>query len=503
MRLVSALWQIESDRFSSHVFPQDFDGFKQLTARWFLDGTAFDSMKWAVVDSNRKFHIDFSGINIAPNTTLCDDAELLFSVKLSVYLLRVCSNRNVGRSASGEAQKSHLSDMVLFIRFLKMHNINNLYSLNDSLVKAYLSVVHQPAFLRLNALEAVKKILESYSDEKLISEFAVARANRIDRLPEFNYTKLMALAGFSERMFSSSSECTQWLDSFKRDKGFIVNTSSKFGKSRKDPGLLKSDTIRKHLTSISKFMNQCVLFCELFPERHRVNQNFITKLTDKKITKFSKSVGCCEASTRDIPKDIFFDLMDKSIRWVVDYSESLIQLRGEAQDRFLRYINESELNSSKSEDAHHLASKRMRQWLSEKNINMKEFPGSPYPLSGFVKNSRRKSRANRVFNDQQLQQIKSMRDHGDTLKSIADVFGTTQGTVSRVLSNGYADNEGVSLDKAVHGFLPTACLLVIYCFTARRECEVEGLEAGCCTIADQGPVIDMYSAKYLRVNYFE
>lgn len=128
--------------------------------------------------------------------------------------------------------------------------------------------------------------------------------------------------------------------------------------------------------------------------------------------------------TQTIPPRLALTLIDRSIRWVVDYGPELLMLRQEAE----RYSTELSLDIP---DASTVGS-----YLSNFLVNYEPSqhgPGEPWPLSGFKVNHR---------NEPHLK-------------------------------------EQPSLHTAVNMYLPMACAVVIMALSARREGEVLSLREDC------------------------
>jgi integrase len=473
------------------------------SASWFVGTSRFTDNQWVVEDKTGQQIIRFD-VAVAPNELLTDNQDLCNAVKLSAYLVRaIAHDRKIGGVLSGASQYRHVNDIINHVRWLRLQGVNQLSSVNDGVFAIFRASIGKPLYARLDLEDRLRETLvELQGNPAGLEQYKVFR-NRCSQV-EFNINKLSEALGVSNRILGSAgTPMVSMLTNFRQHNGFYIKASIKDRYSR---GSIKEiaetssqDSIRKELTSISKLYRQCQIFKDLFPVSQQIPKDYFQKNNIKPI-RVSRNKGRAGKCTRDIPQPIFFELMDRAIRWVVDYAEPLLELNSQALAQYEEYVSDVGRGGKVVHKVHY-ASKKMRFWLSKQLEWLDGCPGSPYPISGFIKGTSAK-KFESVLTAEKIQNGHALRAQGLTYQEIGERLGVSKATAHKLITKGGAVS-GASLDKCLHHLLPTACLLVIYCFTARRQCEVESLQAGCCVDTPNGPVIRMYSAKvYQEHKYF-
>lgn len=473
----------------------DLEDFMQLQADWFCSDSFFEKDNWKVKDGKKTCFINFDA-NIYPGEKLTDvkNRELLHAIKLSTYLVRSLDNKGMGNLGSGSQQMKHCGDLINLVRWLKLQGINKLSSFTRAVFDVWLKGVNQPLSKRLDVLPRMKQRLEFLSSKELrdIYSHKHTKSNGYIAEKQFFNTGLLAFElGVSDRLMSESGSAELiYLDQLRAREGFLIKTSKRNRFSVKEVISVGESRVCKIMTAVSKMMNQMQVFEALFSRSHRVPNNFFNQ-AGISINGYAKKVTSEHGKTRNITQPAFFHLMDRAIRWVTDYAQPLMELADESRVERQRLLDKPSKATNKN--AEHYTAKLMRKWLATKQVDLKGKPGSPFPLRGFNRNTSGKSKVS----ESQLASIPLLREQRLTYEEIGNDFGVCKATISRLVNDGLAV-DGLSLHKALYHFLPTACLLVIYAFTARRECEVELLKASCCRDTPRGPEINMYSAKGLQ-----
>jgi len=471
-------------------------------ASWFVGTSCFADNQWVVEDKIGQQIIRFD-VAVAPNELLTDNQDLCYAVKVSAYLARaITHDRKVGGFSSGASQYKHVNNIINHVRWLRLQGVNHLSSVNDGVFAIYTQSIGSPLYVRLNLEARLREELLGLRHASVdLEQYAVVYGNNVQ--PDFNVTMLAKRLGVSDRILSNvDTPLVSMLTKFRYENGFYIQPKLERYLSLDDKlssAKNAQDTIRKELTSISRLYRQCQIFRDLFPVSQRIPKDYFQK-NNIKPQKLSKNMGRAGERTRDIPQPIFFELMDRAIRWVVDYAEPLVELKSQAQAQYEEYVCEVGRGGKEVHKVHY-ASKKMRFWLSKQLEWLDGHPGSPYPISGFLKDYSGKDFKS-VMSAEKIQSGHVLRAQGLTYQEVGERLGVSKSTAHKLITKGRAVS-GASLNKCLYHLLPTACLLVIYCFTARRQCEVESLRAGCCVDTPNGPIICMYSAKvYQEHKYF-
>jgi hypothetical protein len=459
----------------------DLEALRQFSATWFTQGTSFESDVWYVSDGpGKNLKIDFGQI-LAPRNYLTDEEnkDLLRSLKVSTFLVRSLPSKTLG-GYGAESQYRHMLHVLNFFRFLFCIGISSAEFVNRGVFETFLEKVHLGVFIQLDVVHRLKQHLDSLSDEEVRSVYVVRR--RRGGRPELAISKICEDMGVSHKVSSQSPEIAAIFQQYANDFGC---QKTNFSIRHKSAERIKTrDSLRKELTAIQKFMAQTVRLPDLFPSSSRFTENFFSTLSIKPNI-YAKKRGRVGERTRSIPQKQFFFLMDRAIRWVVDYSDALLDLSERYHRRNIELLEDY--------DDHYVSKLISRELGSEAPI---EGPGAPGHFSGFSRNNSKRASAV-LLTGPRLELARSMREKGKTYAEIGEHFGISKSSAHTTLTNYYGRPEtaGISLGKAVYHFLPTACLVVLYAFSARRQHEIESLVAGSCRTGVRGPEIDFYVGK--------
>lgn len=310
------------------------------SASWFVGASCFADNQWIVEDKIGQQIIRFD-VAVAPNELLTDNHDLCYAVKLSAYLARaITHDRKAGGLLSGISQYKYVNNIINHVRWLKLQGVNHFSSLNDAVFAIYTQSIGNPLYVRLNLEERLRgQLVELRGASANLERYAVVYGNNIQ--PGFNVTMLAKALGVSNRILSNTNTpLVVMLTEFRHENGFYIEPKLKrYLCVNGDQNVIPSsqDAIRKELSSISRLYRQCQIFKELFPVSQRIPNDFFQK-NNIKPNKISKNIGRAGERTRDIPQPIFFELMDRAIRWVVDYAEPLIDLKSQAMAQYEEYV---------------------------------------------------------------------------------------------------------------------------------------------------------------------
>jgi len=461
-----------------------------LEPYFFAVGTVFHQNRWYIKDAPKSARSINFEVPIAPGVLLTDIPDLLYTVKLALVLIGTSSDKRLGRiSASANLHKA-CAAILNFLRVLMIrYKIRYLSSINQALADAVLTTYARPLEERLLIQQRLNEYLDGLSADQ-VEALKVFRGNRAK--PDLDIFRIGRDLGVSPRSFQLIYASR--LARFRHEHGFYIKPPTRktlIESSTPVPEGLSESAIRKNLDFVKKFFAVLDVFGEFFPEQYKPSDDFFRSLDTVEFAK--RHAVKSEGKTANIPQPVFFRLMDRAIRWVVDYAEPLIQYRDEAQAQFKSYL-EGDNRGGSEENRKHYARKRMRKWFLENPLDaLKGQPGAPFPIVGFEKHYRKSERP-KTISREQIDQAKELIDTGMTQQAAAKEVGISKASLSRILANGWAE-EGYGLDNVINHYLVTACLLVIYCFTARRECEIESLQAGCTWDTPNGPMIRLYSGK--------
>ena len=448
-----------------------------LSLPWFLN-CKFDSDQWVLKSEKNSEKIYILNLANEPvgegGETLADNPELLQTVKLFLIIVWSLKKGQVGISTTTpEGIYKTYVKVISFIRYLKQTlGLNNLSSINSAVAKQieddYLNKTFEQ---RLNVENrAIKALQDLCADHSRLETFKIVRNSRKNSIPKFDHTRFLTELGLSMRATQGCQSYQAIRIKLLLKHGFSVkNIKLNTGK-----GLTKTvqtaGTIRRSLQAVQGLFKVTYVFRTLFPVSHQPSQLW---LVGKKISRQSKKFATAKRSkTRNIPREVFYRLIDEAIHWVIDYSSDLLEFQTTAVSQYNVYLKTSQkLNKqTKIQDIQHYSSKKMTEWF--KFNQPSKFP---YLISAIEKATYSKIDA---IDEEKVSLARSLRAQGLTMDEIGRKMGVSKSTASRWVNYTPPIN-GTSLQKAINKHLVSACLLVIFAFTGRRKDEVMGLNVGC------------------------
>lgn len=196
--------------------------------------------------------------------------------------------------------------------------------------------------------------------------------------------------------------------------------------------------------------------------------------------------------TRNIPVPIFLQLVDASIRYILEYSDLLFKVNTQLYQEHKRLT--MEVGSYEAG--------KIVNGMARNLGKLKEGKYTPFPLAAYKHFQVR----DKSVSDADLNEFCDLVNAGIARANIQARMGLSRGQYDyrlklirgvRPYSREIA-HTGVSLQKALFQFLPLCCLIIIFAFSARRESEVFGMRAGCYKKFQDGWRIKFYVAKSRR-----
>lgn len=481
---------IDLSRFRTHFSKLDDQSFldvESLRPYFLEEGVKFEDNSWLIKGAPKESKTINFDVAISPDIKLSDEPKLLYTVKLACVLIGTSTNPRLGNVGPENLIKT-AGNIINFIRLLKFkYGLMYISSINSSVFEDILSDYPYPLAERLSLRSRLYDYLDCLSSQDICE----LRVWRTGIKPDLNIEKIATALGVSSRAFKSFKPR---LVRFRKEHNFYMKAHFRtyLGKPEyMEAEKLKVDTLRKEVGALKKFLDNLTTYSELFPEEHRPQKRFFHGVN---VSKFAKKHGRKGERTRDIPQPVMFKVMDRAIRWVIDYANPLLDYRDKAVEHY-EFLQRGDNRGGTGDSRRHYAAKRMRHWFKENPLDaLAGQPGAPYPITSFDKNIDSSKRTRTKISQEQIETARTLIANGTTQEKAAKEVGISKASLSRILNHGWAE-DGFGLDKVVNEYLFTACLFVIYCFTARRQTEIESLEAGCCIDTPNGPSIRLYSAK--------
>lgn len=469
---------LDLTQFVALIEPNHFDTAQSLSLPWF-DNCTFDSDEWILKsdkNAEKSYVLKLANEPIGVGgETLADNPDLLRTVKLFLILSwSMKRGQVVVSNTTPESIYKTYSQVMSFYRYLKQTlGVSNLSSINNAVAQQiqedYLNkTLEQRLDVENRAITALRELC---ADEKRLKTFKVFRDNRSGAQPEFDHTRFLAELGLSMRAAQGCHDYQALRIKLLTKHGFSVkkNLSDKTGKGSTKT-VQTADTIRKALQPVQGLLKATFILKPLFPVSQHTTQQWLAGM--KISTASKKSATAKRSKTRNIPRKVFYRLMDEAIRWVLDYSDDLLAFQAQAVSQYRDYVANcrSQKKHASIEGKQHYASKKMTEWFKSNRPAV-----FPYRINAIEKATQAKVVA---IDPAIVADARALRDQGLALREIGHRMGVSKATAHRWV-NYTPPLQGTSLQRAINTHLVSACLLVIFAFTARRKDEVMGLDVGC------------------------
>ena len=423
-------------------FPSVRDpGTKQAFARpaWLLSDYSADV--WSV--SNGKSSPDQINyrVPVGPSQYLTDPefSTFLSTIKLITFYARTMPGRAI--AGTGETQRRLANHLMLIAKYAILEKCGSFADLTEFQIEK----------LKESLVWGIGHTL------RYVERFETYVSNPQISLPTKNSRGTLTLSlevlleamGIEMPSWRADSACAWVSTRYIQDNGFHVKSEYRHLLQKSMPELSESsaDTLRKQYQALD-------LLYEWTGEDGVLTANDALGLSVNPFpsaASYKEALARGEAAgrTKTIPVPLAMHLLDRAVRWVLDYGAELLALRDRAQEQRTWIL----LNTTPDE---HYTSKLMRKWLDAYQPE-NTGPGQPWPISGYRSN---------------------------------------QSTDARP-----------SLHVALHNHLPAACFVVLATFLGRRETELlmtrwiendDPNRWGCFKEDDEGLWIEQYVEKTLR-----
>lgn len=404
----------------------------QYRPRWLLSD--YPSMKWIVTDTvDKKNKIINFDIQLTVGKRLTDYPHLVETIKRIVYGVRTGPLMQI---ESGSVQATVASNLLTLAKWMIMNQIERFDELTITDIREYVELAAYGVHSILNVEEVLNEYLNKIFmsagfDEKDNLAETLIKAKRVlpyrkvgSHMISLNRNQLLENAGLSSLRFSSAkSVITSILDDAEAHCGFYQYPAVK----RRMQKSFLLDELDEEVVTTQHLGRFLLPFDYLYRHRRYLNDAIqFTPFPASSIRIEANKLGRAASRTRTIPVKQAATLIERSIRWVIDYSPALLDLKDYADSLF----------DSKDE----FLSQKM-----EVKIQSIALPnsviGSPFPILIGMK----------------MPLTYECQDE------------VAQGVMLR---------QGMTLQLALN-YLLTACATVIAAFSGRRAAEILGLKAGC------------------------
>lgn len=419
---------------------------------WLLN--IFEAHEWTVlnIEGKNPKTLVFN-VNVSGGRTLADYPNLYDSIKRVAYGVRTGPLADI---ESADVQSLVVSNLTTLARWMIDRGIMRFSQLTKADREEYAAAAVYGADNILNSESILERHLEGLiakgefreDDEPDIRRIKALRVFPVQRKGSgglntiaFDRARLLQDAGLSRTGGVRGSVIASLLDEAEAMCGFyqpgVVKARAQKSRDDFDDKPVSEEHLRRFLMSF-KYLYDHRRYLDDAP----TNDPFLSSSPRAEARKLGSAVG----RTGTVPVEQATHFIERSVRWVLDYAPTLLDLKDWVDATY-----DADPQGSASALGGHLASRRT--WPAG--------PASPFPITP--------TRA----------------------KSIAG------GQTDQILAE--SRRGGMALSTAMLSLM-TACSVVIAAFTARRASEIVGLKFGCIHIDDSGdPWLQCFIHKTLRV----
>lgn len=400
--------------------------------RWLLNGLHDD--RWDLVVREGSVKLSCRWDIVLPNGTRLTDPEndcFLKVVQLVAYFLRSDEYSPID---SPKAHQTRVQRLINLVQWMVLNKVRGF----DQLTRNHLEdFIEDSQYGVLGGLLQMERRLERYIEtvRNLQDYEPPLKSDGSLDVPRF-----FEDGGF-EFQSSKNDEWTMW-----RITDFELELDIKTPQRRIDKWFEKLPDGGFYLVEppVRKILNWDTIEDILWPwqylweHRKHCGEDAITFMpfrSIKALKKIAKKLGGKGQKTGTIPEHQAAWIIDRALRWVLEYSEDLFELKS-IYDNF---------RPTDDRPADLVALRKLFKKYKPKN----DGKGSPWPVDPTMYNRRN-------------------------------------------------DLEGMSVFKALYGLLPVACAIVICAFTARRHGEVLTIRHGCISHDETGPWIETWIEKTVQ-----
>jgi integrase len=395
---------------------------------------AYSKNTWTVTDIGNKKNIEIKfDVRLPGGKTLSDYPNLLESIKRVVYGVRTGP---LFTSESGVTQASIAKSLIVLARWMLGNKIERFDDLTNSDIREYTEL----AIFGVHTILNIESVLSSHLDGIIAGanfspddEMEVQRAKAAAVFPvrfssgsrglSIDREKLLFDAGLEGvGCVAANSSVVSILDALEASCKFY-QPPRVHRRMQNEHALLNEDA--EHVVT----EGQLTYLLKPFQYLH-LHRRYLDDAIQRppfplsSVRKTAQKLGKAANRTRNVPVKQAATLIERSIRWVLDYGPIIVELKDWADAKF------DQSPASAAEQLSNEISNRV--WPIDG-------PSSPFPL------------------------LPGRRMEGRDGDDILQILTFRQ---------------GMTLGQAIV-FLITACCVVIAAFSARRAAEIIGLKAGC------------------------
>ncbi|RLB60107.1 MAG: hypothetical protein DRH08_15900, partial [Deltaproteobacteria bacterium] len=350
--------------------------------------------------SKKTINIDFDAI--MPDGTLLTDVDhshLLNTIRFIVFHVRMGST-GVPYSNNGEGQMKVAKSLMNMVRWMNLNGISRFSRVTNADFKQFRGDYLMGWVAALQYPSRFEKLVETYRAED--RPFPAKQTSKSNR--SLDLKGLLSEAGMCVSAWRSDPVCAFIGQRLAYEEGLHIGKPvADFNDPDAKPCAPNTSTI----DTLTKTFGHINALFTVSDAEENLDTFIVDPFEGTSIKQQTKLLGSENGGTRTIPSMLALTLMDRSIRWVVDYGPELLRLRDMAEEKW-------NLDTENIDDSSSVSS-GIAQMIKEYE-GENDGPGAPWPLVGFRKNIVRTHQ--RKFTPQQMAEVKELLKT-ETLESVA------------------------------------------------------------------------------------
>lgn len=480
---------------------RDADGGFRKTYPWLK--SAWPDLRWSVVDpisieNPKKTDIVFDGV-LAPRLQFSHRPTIIEDLKYSLVMSVELSQLSIstgGKVGSHTAMRHHINCLQRIYREIFAMGCENLSDLTVEELSILKKRLSTPEYVSLKYPDRLAVFFERCELESLSVKVDESRKNPSTVDMDWLYAEI-GISPYVVRLCQKSrriiSEINGRLSALYPEYRWEANDDRISQPLAAGRAFVNEKHLSVHFQALERYYLQSNLL-RAFQDPLKLNPIIVSPAVDA--AELIANASSTRGRTRNIPANQFLTVMDRAVRWVVDYAEPLFALEEQAAPVYQNYLEQY---------GSHEAGKLLNGWIRRAPRNLETgAKASPFPLAGYKVGSKKPPIAAK-YDDELLLAIQTRLEGGVKSGDVMSEFGLLEsqlaGIKARIKDVRYSRNirnTGISLNDALYSFLPLSCALILLTFTAGRESSVYGLKAGCVHRVLGSRFIRMYVQKTLR-----
>jgi integrase len=419
--------------------------------------------------------------------SLVDEPSLLKSVKWLVLLSIVDTKAAKAPFGNADSIRKYLDFILYLIRYFRVIGIRRPNNATSGDLEFFAKSLVNTVGKNLQYIRRFDEFSDRKGDD--LSEYC----NKVignSKGTFFDLSRMLFDIGIPLTSWANFRELAEISNDLriKYESNYRADKASS-GKKRSIDEVSNKGSVSKDVSFFNRVLKTTTHFPSLIPMFPAT-----TLPSEKILKKVIKKKAKPDGKTRDVPFLVMKDTLEKSIRYIIHFSQ-LTKLKDRALEDFESYMAANP-SRSRAEIA--------KKFFLENPIILEGDSDLGFPtirISNFDRTAPVKSTPEEKT---QWAEVAKRNLNGESLTKLAKDKGVAKSTIAlwiRKHNDSFRDQEfNYGLSTLLHNHMMVAIEMVLCFLTARRSIEVNNLEAGCISTTESGHWIKMYVAKTYQVH---